>query len=188
MSFSLLGRHFLRRVSTSAFLFALALLVLADPRPGRGQCLPLEVLTAAAVAGGPPAAAASLRAQLPTGDWESSATGTAAPFWQFVPGPDEKSPADALPTRLELRRVNQEPTADVVLKTSRRACLTELRAALRRAGLKPEPVTCPQCVAERFSTPTYSVTLYQQPDNFAAGKAPYPYLVVVHPLAAGSGK
>jgi hypothetical protein len=106
-------------------------------------------------------------------------------YWAFI-APTEESATPATPdTRLELRRSNQQAQYDVVYKTPRKACINDLRAELRRAKLKAAPVTCVQCQGERFTAPTYTVTIYNQQEYFNQGKAPYPYVLVVHSLAAG---
>lgn len=153
--------------------------------PARGQCLPLSLLTQA-TADGQPATVAGIQAQLPAAGWEAHPAGAVAgtSYWLFAEGPSASAGEKALPTRLELRRSNQDLDYDVVYKTTRKDCFGALRAELRRAGLKHEPVTCPQCEAERYSGPNYSVTLYSQAANFAAGKAPYPFVVVMHGSSA----
>ncbi|MDJ0364125.1 hypothetical protein QMK33_03100 [Hymenobacter sp. H14-R3] len=127
----------------------------------------------------------TLGASLPTSEWELHQPPTGAVYWAFsAPANPGATPA-APDTRLELRRSNQQAQFDVVYKTPRKACVSELRSELRRAKLKAEPVTCLQCEGERFTAPTYTVTIYSQQENFNQGKAPYPFVVVVHSLAGG---
>jgi len=128
----------------------------------------------------------TLGAGLPTSEWELHQPPTGTVYWAFI-GLAAPSTAPTTPdTRLELRRSNQQAQYDVVYKTARKNCLSDLRAELRRAKLKAEPVTCLQCEGERYTSPTYTVTMYNQQANFQQGKAPYPFVVVVHSLAAGA--
>jgi len=152
--------------------------------PARSQCLPLQTLTHDLAAGR--LTPQALGASLPTSEWELHQPPTGTVYWAFV-APAEPSATPTTPaTRLELRRSNQQTQYDVVYKTARKNCLSELRTELRRAKLKAEPVTCLQCEGERYTAPTYTVTMYNQQENFAQGKAPYPFVVVVHSLAAGA--
>lgn len=173
------------RVPLRRFSFFLLLSGLAWSQAAHAQCLPLQVLTTG-LAEGQPLTPQLLTASLPTSEWEMHKPPTGATYWAFK---DEASPTPATPdTRLELRRTNQQTQFDVVYKTPRKECFNDLRADLRRAKLKAEPVTCVQCEAERFTAPTYTVTIFNQQESFGQGKAPYPFVVVVHSLAgAASG-
>jgi hypothetical protein len=149
------------------------------------QCLPLQSLTNG-LASGQPLTPQVLSASLPTSEWQLHKPPTGAAYWTYI-GVAVASVTPAPPdTRLELRRTNQQAQPDVVYKTPRKECFNELRADLRRAKLKAEPVTCVQCEAERFTAPTYTVTIFNQQESFGQGKAPYPFVVVVHPLAGGA--
>ena len=151
--------------------------------PARSQCLPLQTLTQDLAAGRlTPQVMASA---LPDSEWEKHQPPTGAVYWVFS-APAEPATTPATPdTRVELRRSNQQAQYDVVYKTARKACFNDLRAELRHAKLKAEPVTCVQCEAERFTAPDYTVTIYNQQENFNQSKAPYPFVVVVHSLAPG---
>ena len=168
--------------------FAAGVLALAGAGslPARGQCLPLLVLTQDVAEGHP--SPDRMRAQLPASEWElHQPTAGGSAYWLYVPAQTADGPAPPkLLTRLELRRTNQDALFDVVYKTTLKPCFQQLRAELRRLHLKAEPVTCQQCEAERFTAPTYVVTLYNQQAGFAAGKAPYPFVLVVHPAGATS--
>lgn len=148
--------------------------------PARSQCLPLQALTQDLAAGR--LTPQTLGSGLPTSEWELHQPPVGPVYWAFIASATTPATPD---TRLELRRSNQQTQYDVVYKTARKTCIGDLRADLRRAKLKAEPVTCVQCEGERFIGPTYTVTLYNQQKNFDQGKAPYPFVVVVHALAAG---
>jgi hypothetical protein len=49
--------------------------------------------------------------------------------------------------------------------------------------MEARPLTCVECEAERFMAATYTVTTYDQQVNFATGKVPYPFVLIVHSLA-----
>jgi hypothetical protein len=150
----------------------------------QAQCLPLQLLTTG-LADGQQLTPQMLSASLPASEWEMHKPPTGATYWAYS-GAAEASPTPD--TRLELRRTNQQTQFDVVYKTPRKACFNDLRADLRRAKLKAESVTCVQCEAERFTAPTYTVTIFNQQESFGQGKAPYPFVVVVHSLTgAASG-
>ena len=147
--------------------------------PAHSQCLPLQALTQDLAAGR--LTLQTMATALPDSEWAKHQPPTGAPYWAFV----ETATTPATPdTRVELRRSNQQTQYDVVFKTARKTCLNDLRAELRRAKFKAEPVTCVDCEAARFAAPTYTVTIYNQQENFNRGKAPYPFVVVVHSLAA----
>ncbi|GAB3634838.1 hypothetical protein GCM10027422_04280 [Hymenobacter arcticus] len=174
------------RVPVRRYSFLVLLSGLAWSRAAQAQCLPLQLLTTG-LAEGQPLTSQVLSASLPASEWEMHKPPTGATYWSFKGG--ETSPTPATPdTRLELRRSNQQTQFDVVLKTPRKECFNSLRAELRRAKLKAEPVTCVQCEAERFTAATYTVTVFNQQESFGQGKAPYPFVVVVHALTgAASG-
>jgi hypothetical protein len=151
--------------------------------PARSQCLPLQTLTQDLAAGR--LTPQTMATALPASEWEKHQPPTGAVYWAFST-PAEPATTPATPdTRVELRRSNQQTQYDVVYKTARKTCLNDLRAELRHAKFKAEPVTCVQCEGERFTAPTYTVTIYNQQENFNQGKAPYPFVVVVHALADG---
>jgi len=151
--------------------------------PAHSQCLPLQTLTQDLAAGR--LTPQTMATALPDSEWEKHQPPTGTVYWAFM-APAEPATTPATPdTRVELRRSNQQTQYDVLYKTGRKTCFNDLRAELRHAKLKAEPVTCVQCEAERFTAPTYTVTIYNQQENFTQGKAPYPFVVVVHPLTAG---
>lgn len=152
----------------------------------RAQCLPLRLLTAGLAQGQAPTIQ-TVSASLPASEWQMHKTDTGAAYWSFT---GETANADAPETQLELRRPAQQTQFDLVYKTSRRGCFTDmlgdLRADLQRAQVKAEAVTCIQCEAGRYTAPTYTVTIFDQQENFSRGKSPYPYVIVVHPLIGGA--
>jgi hypothetical protein len=145
------------------------------------QCLPLQLLTTG-LADGQQLTPQVLSASLPASEWEMHKPPTGATYWTYGGAAAPATPD----TRLELRRTNQQTQFDVVYKTPRKECFNDLRADLRRAKLKAEPVTCMQCEAERFTAPTYTVTIFNQQESFNQGKAPYPFVVVVHSLTGAT--
>jgi hypothetical protein len=168
-----------------SFLALLGGLAWSSPA-AHAQCLPLQLLTTG-LASGQPLTPQVLGASLPASEWQLHKPATGAAYWAFS-GETEASATPTPPdTRLELRRTNQQTQPDVVYKTPRKECFNDLRAELRRAKLKAEPVTCVQCEAERFTAPTYTVTIFNQQESFNQGKAPYPFVVVVHPLGGATG-
>jgi len=171
----------LRRFS---FLAAFGGLAWSSPAV-HAQCLPLQLLTTG-LATGQQLTPQMLSASLPTSEWEMHKPPTGATYWAYSGAAEPSATTTTPDTRLELRRTNQQTQADVVYKTPRKECFNDLRADLRRAKLKAEPVTCVQCEAERFTAPTYTVTLFNQQESFSQGKVPYPFVVVVHALTAGA--
>lgn len=156
----------------------------------RAQCLPLRVLTAAGANAG--FAHDSLDAYLPAGEWarHQSLPGASEELsWSHAgaatqPGTGALLLDDAV---VSLRRSNQQRAYDVVLKTVHKSCFNQVRAELRRRGLKPEPVNCVGCLGERFVGPLCTVTLYDHKPGFDKGSSPYPYVVVVRSTAAPAG-
>jgi hypothetical protein len=153
-------------------------------RPAFGQCLPLQTLTKDLAEGR--LTPQTMGAGLPASEWELHQPPAGATYWVFTTPADQAATPASPDTRLELRRSNQQAQYDVVYKTARKGCLSDLRAELRRAKFKAEPVTCVQCEGERFIAPTYTVTIYNQQENFSQGRAPYPFVVVVHAQAGGA--
>jgi hypothetical protein len=176
------------RVPLRRFSFLAILSGLAWTSPAaHAQCLPLQLLTTG-LATGQQLTPEMLSASLPASEWEMHKPPTGATYWAYKGAAEASATPTPSDTRLELRRTNQQTQFDVVYKTPRKECFNDLRADLRRAKLKAEPVTCVQCEAERFTAPTYTVTIFNQQESFSQGKAPYPFVVVVHSLTgAGSG-
>ena len=75
-------------------------------------------------------------------------------------------------TRLQVRA--PRPHLDVVLKTTRTACVRQLRVELKSRKLTAQPVTCPSCEAFRFPNPDFEATIYSQM------KGDYLFVVVLH--------
>lgn len=149
----------------------------------RAQCLPLQLLTNNLAEG--QVTPQTISASLPASEWEMHKPPTGAVYWTYMGSAEAGAEPAGPDTRVELRRSNQQTQYDVVFKTARKGCLSDLRAELRRAKLKAEPVTCVQCQAERFTAAGYTVTIYNQQESFGQGKAPYPFVLVVHSLAGG---
>lgn len=148
-----------------------------------GQCLPLPTLTKELADGH--LSVSTLGTYLPSIEWQLHQPPAGTVYWSFAaPESNEGGTAANPETRVELRRSNQQDQYDVVYKTAQKKCYNELRAEVRRAKLKVEPVTCVQCEAERFTAPGYTITIYNQQQGFAQGKMPYPYVFVVHSLVA----
>lgn len=159
------------------------LLVLAAGRPAAAQCLSLDQLLALApessalnappAEDGPPP---NLQRLLPKLTWayQGQITGTRDFFWT---SPAFGGPLDQ-PTTSWLCLRPSQITRDVVLKTTRAACVRQLRQELEKK-LRPEPVTCVECEGVRYQSEAYSVTIYSHK------KGQYPFVVVVRqPLAA----
>ena len=148
---------------------------------GWAQCLPLELLDRSIAAG--QATPDSLRALLSLED-------AAFDTWVAHPGPDPywtctapgpaatgEAPLDAW---VGLRRSNQHTYYDLVYKTTSRACITQLRAELRRRGkLRSEVINCVQCEGERLVGKDYTVTIFTQKTAYAAKTTPFPYVLVL---------
>jgi hypothetical protein len=148
-----------------------------------GQCLPLQTLTKELADGH--LSVRTLGTYLPSIEWQLHQPSAGTIYWSFVaPESNEGGTTGNPETRVELRRSNQQDQYDVVYKTAHKNCYNELRAEVRRAKLKVEPVTCLQCQAERFTAAGYTITIYNQQQGFAQGKMPYPYVFVVHSLMA----
>lgn len=161
-------------------------LVLAAGRPAAAQCLSLDELlalapessalaTAPAGDGLPP----NLQRMLPKLTWayQGQIAGTHDYFWT---SPAFGGPLDQPTTSWLCVRPGQA-TRDVVLKTTRAACVRQLRQELEKK-LRPEPVTCVECEGVRYQSEAYSVTIYSHK------KGQYPFVVVVRqPLATAPG-
>jgi len=65
-------------------------------------------------------------------------------------------------------------TVDVLFKTVSAKSFDPIRRDLKHRKLPATPVTCLECVGERYEASTYTVTLY------SGKKGPYPYIVVLH--------
>ena len=165
-------------------LFCLLLLAgLCRSMAAYSQCLTLQALTQNLQEGR--LTPTTLTASLPEGEWEMHQPASGPVYWSpKAPDPDLAAHPKA-ETRVELRRSNQQAQYDVLYKTLHKDCINDLRSELRRVKLKPEPVTCLQCEGERYTASAYTITIYNQQENFNQGKAPYPFVLVVHPLAPG---
>lgn len=142
----------------------------------RAQCLPLADLTAIATNPKALAKPESLP-QLPAGSWVFKGT---PPRSKEIQWQSAATSADAegvhSPAMFSLRPFLQ--SFDVVLKTTEASCVRDVRSELKNLKLNPVPVTCPGCEAVRYDGPGYQATLYSKM------KGDYPFVVVVHPLAA----
>jgi hypothetical protein len=140
------------------------------------QCLPLVDLTAIAAS---PSALTKPQAltQLPAGSWTFKGTPPRSKEIQWLSAATSAD-ADGVhsPAMFSLRPFLQ--SFDVVLKTTEANCVRNLRSELKNLKLTPVPVTCPGCEAVRYDGPGYQATLYSKM------KGDYPFIVVVHPLAA----
>ena len=150
-----------------------ALLAGASKQPAAGQCLALaslEQLGVEAVSPGstPPAIVSQVLASTdwqylgPVGNtkeltWNSTATSKATPT-----------------LRLSLRPLLGR--YDVVLKTADASCVRQLRQELSARKLKPEPVTCPGCLGQRYRLPEGATLSF-----YSGMKGDYPLVVVFHP-------
>lgn len=76
-----------------------------------------------------------------------------------------------------LRPLPGQLNPDVLLKTNQNACVKQLRSSLKDLGLKPVPVTCPSCEAQRYQATDFVATLY------TGLKGDFPFMVVMHPVA-----
>ena len=77
-----------------------------------------------------------------------------------------------LATQLQVRAPRLH--LEVVLKTTRAACVRQLRVELKSRKLTAQPVTCPSCEAFRFPSPDFEATIYSQL------KGDYLFVVVLH--------
>lgn len=80
-------------------------------------------------------------------------------------------------TQVVLRPLAGQLNPDVLLKTTEGACLRQMRSYLKELGLKPVPVTCPSCEAQRYQGTDFVATLYSDL------KGGLPFMVVMHPVA-----
>lgn len=79
-------------------------------------------------------------------------------------------------TQVVLRPLAGQLNPDVLLKTSQTACIRQIRSALKDMGLKPVPVTCPNCEAQRYQGTDFVATIYS---NL---KGDLPFMLVMHPV------
>lgn len=75
-------------------------------------------------------------------------------------------------------RPSQAPgeASDVLFKTRSARYFEPLRRELKRQKIEPLPVTCRECVAERFETASFTLTFYREM------KGEYPFVAVLHQL------
>ncbi len=165
-----------------------------------GQCLPVRVLLQAGASGR--FALDSLDTYLPASQWTRHTPqpgSTEELFWTHeVPGTQPVTGTPLLDdAQVSLRRASQKqsqvlgqnadlPSFDILLKTRQRACFGAVRTELRRAGLKPEPVSCVNCVGERFVGSVCTVTLFDQRAGYDKGNSPYPFVISVRRNAGSS--
>ena len=65
---------------------------------------------------------------------------------------------------------------DVVLKTADASCVRLLRQELSARKLKPKPITCPDCLGQRYALPAGATLSF-----YSNMKGAYPLVVVFHP-------
>lgn len=163
---------------------ALLVGLLVAPCAGLAQCLPLSQLMTLGTTPSPATFAAANGILSPT-DWAFRGPISASSkevYWSFLP-PDTPAGAPAA-VWLSLRPTLGQG-CDAVLKTTRAECVRQLQDELKERKIKPEPVTCPQCVAQRYALPEApgaAATIY------SGMKGPFPFVVVVSglPMASNS--
>ena len=85
------------------------------------------------------------------------------------------SPLGVANAQVLLRPLPGQLNPDVLLKTNQASCIKQIRSSLKGLGLKPVPVTCPSCEAQRYQTSEFVATLY------SGLKGDFPFLLVIHP-------
>lgn len=159
---------------------------LLDSRPLRAQCLSLAALDKSVAAGS--ITPDSLQVLLPPSEWVLHPGDS--PYWTYY-GPGQTIiDEEQVAASIGLRRSNGQGYYDLVYKTTRQDCITQLRTELRRRGkLKSEPVSCVECEAERLMGEGYTVTIFNQKAKYVAKHTPYPYVLVLRRVTgtAGSG-
>lgn len=152
--------------------------LVATSGAARAQCVPLAQLLALGATTAPPTAAAATGV-LPAADWlfRGQVSGSSKEiYWSFnTPG----AAPDAQPKVSLSLRPTPRQGCDVVLKTAHAECVRQLRGELKDRKIKPEPVTCPECEAQRYplsEAPGATATLY------SGMKGPYPFVIVISGL------
>jgi len=113
---------------------------------------------------------------LPATEWklQKPASPTQEIVWTWLAAnSDGVAPAQVL-----LRPLAGQATPDVLLKTNQASCVRQLRSSLKDLGLKPVPVTCPNCEAQRYQSAEFVATLY------SGLKGDFPFMFVMHPVPA----
>lgn len=112
-------------------------------------------------------------AQLPAAAWQlkPAASPTQEVVWTSLLS-DANGIAQA---EVRLRPLANQLNPDVLFKTNQTACVRQLRSALKSQGLKPVPVTCLNCEAQRYQATDFEATLY------SGLKGNYQFLLVMHP-------
>lgn len=166
------------------FLSALVVFSLRASLPLQAQCLELAQLDRGIAAG--KITPDSLLALLEEGRW--LAHKGANPYWTYRTTGETETPEDQAQAWVGLRRNNQQTDFDLVYKTKQLSCINRVLANLRRrAKLQAEPINCVKCVGERFVGPGYTVSVFNQKENYEAKRAAYPYVLVIHRVPAGAG-
>jgi len=146
--------------------------------PARAQCFDLPQLLGIGSARLAVEHPESIR-QLPAAEWQLQRA--ASPTQEIVWTSVQTTTLGVAAAEVRLRPLPGQPTPDVLLKTTQAACLRQVRSALKSQGVKPVPVTCPNCEAQRYQAPEFVATFY------SGLKGDFPYLLVVHPVAPPAG-
>ena len=168
-------------------LFLLASLIIVVGRPVAAQCLELVSLQALGVAAtgqstAPPAIVSQVLSSTewrflgPVGNTRELAwTSRSAETPLSTPTPT------STPTlRLSLRPV--QGRYDVVLKTTDAGCVRQLRQELTARRLKPQPITCPNCLGQRYLLPEGATVSF-----YSKMRGDYPLVVVLHTAETPAG-
>lgn len=160
-------------------LFLLASLIIVVGRPVAAQCLELASLQALGVAAtgqstAPPAIVSQV---LSSTEWRflGPVGNTRELAWTSRSAETPLSTPTPTPTlRLSLRPV--QGRYDVVLKTTDASCVRQLRQELTARRLKPQPITCPNCLGQRYLLPEGATVSF-----YSKMRGDYPLVVVLHP-------
>jgi len=152
--------------------------------PLRAQCLPLDLLAPGIAAGR--IAPDSVAELMEPSEWVLHRGPN--PYWTYRTPGEAETPEDQAQAWVGLRRSNQQPHYDLVYKTTRRACINQIRNDLKREyKLKAEPVNCVQCEGERLVGDGYTVTIFLQKEGYSTKRTAFPFVLVLRRNAPGAG-
>jgi hypothetical protein len=156
------------------FLLLLVGVVFGHSAPVRAQCMPFKVLDQTFA--GRFVSVDSVAKLLSAKEWVFHDGDS--PYWTHREA--GSSPPPPTQARLELRRTSHQAYYDLVYKTTRHACLAQLRTHLRRNNeFVAQYVNCLQCDGERLVGYGYTITIINQRDSYAAKRVQFPYVLVM---------
>jgi hypothetical protein len=146
----------------------------------KAQCLPLQVLQQSLATRH--IMPDSIDNLLSTQGWVRHYSPT--PYW--TPQTSKPiSPKNQPEAWVELRRTNKQSSYDLIYKTTRYACISQLRNELQHIiSMRSESVNCIRCEAERLVGYNYTITIFNQKDSYMAKRTAFPYVLIIRRTVA----